>query len=378
MNKQLINRNQLFLFISGLSFLVACNNVEEPEKMDNNITLKVTADAETEPVPSKEGEDAADDPAIWIHPEDAAKSTIIGTNKKDGLAVYDLNGKEIHYYSVGNINNADVRYGFPLGKDSIDIVGGSNRSDNSILIMKINKRTGALEEVAARDFISDVKEVYGFCMYHSPVTGKYYAIANGKEGEVEQWELMATNNQKIDLKKIRVFNLESQPEGMVADDEKADLYIGEEMKGIWKYSAEPDSGNVGEFVALSDTSNQNIEYDVEGLTIYYASAGKGYLIASSQGNYSYAVFSREGDNEYIASFRIKDGLIDGAEETDGLDVTNYNLGLKFPNGLLVVQDGFNYENDSLANQNFKLVSWDKVAKLTEPNLIVDNNYQFLR
>jgi len=39
--------------------------------------------------------------------------------------------------------------------------------------------------------------------------------------------------------------------------------------------------------------------DVEGLTIAYGSDGKGYLIASSQGNSTFAIYRREGDNTYV-------------------------------------------------------------------------------
>ncbi|MBK7342416.1 MAG: phytase [Saprospiraceae bacterium] len=45
------------------------------------------------------------------------------------------------------------------------------------------------------------------------------------------------------------------------------------------------------------------------------------MIASSQGNFSYAVFERTGDNRYVGSFKITaSDRIDGAEETDGLDI----------------------------------------------------------
>ena len=40
---------------------------------------------ETQPVPHSG--DAADDPAIWIHPTNTAESIIIGTDKQGGLAV---------------------------------------------------------------------------------------------------------------------------------------------------------------------------------------------------------------------------------------------------------------------------------------------------
>lgn len=362
-----------YLFIIGTSFLFACNT--QTENIEHIVKNTITADLETTPVPAKAGEDAADDPAIWVCEHNINQSKVIGTNKKDGLAVYNLDGEQVFYYSVGKINNIDNRYNFPLNGDSVDILVGTNRSNNTLLIYKINKEDGSLEDIAARDIVSEVDDVYGVCMYESHVNNNFYAFLNGKNGVIEQYLLLATPENKIDVELVKTRKLDSQPEGMVADDENGTLYVGEEDKGIWKFGAEPNDTIPGKLIANSGHSNKFIEYDVEGLTLYCIQGGNGYLIASSQGNYSYAIFSRNGSNEYITSFRITDGTVDGVEETDGLEVVNLALGDKFPNGLLVVQDGFNYENDTLRNQNFKLVSWDKIAAVTEPNLVIDNSYK---
>ncbi len=366
-----------FVFSGVLLFLMLMSCTNTNEGPDKNIALNgdaITADAETEPVTSREGEDAADDPAIWVHPENPSQSRIFGTNKKAGLCVYDLEGNEVAFHPLGHVNNTDIRYNFNLGNDSvIDIAGATNRSDNSMFIGGINHE-GQLIEVATRAFKSSVDEVYGFCLYFDTTERKHYAFINGKDGKIEQWELFPTDNYKIDARMVRELHVGSQPEGMVADDEKGILYVGEEIKGIWKFDAAADGGSEKKFVASSDTSNKNIRYDIEGLAIYYAPLGAGYLIASSQGNYSYALFEREGENEYITSFSIAKGAVDAVEETDGLDVCNVPLGEKYPAGLMVVQDGYNYEGDSLANQNFKYIDWQKVAQLTQPALLIDTTF----
>jgi hypothetical protein len=84
----------------------------------------------------------------------------------------------------------------------------------------------------------------------------------------------------------------------------------------------------------------------------------GYLVASSQGNNSYAVYAREGDNPYLGSFRLSAANgIDATEDTDGLDLTNANLGGAYAGGVVVIQDGNNFPQ----RQNFKLVPWASVA-----------------
>ncbi len=336
----------------------------------------VTATIETDPVVAFLDEDAADDPAIWFNRENPAKSLVIGTNKKGGINVYDLSGKELFYYPVGLVNNVDLRYDFTLTDgQKIDIVVATNRSDNSIEIHRIDPQTGALMNLAARKIISEVGEVYGVALYKSASTGKYYVFVGGKMGETEQYELLASENNTVDANLLRSFNFSSQSEGMVADDELGYLYIAEEDCCIWKIDAEPTKSFNPIKLAQSDSTNPKLSFDLEGLAIYYAKNKKGYLIASSQGNYSYAIFEREKDNQYLGSFSIASGIIDGVEETDGLDVTNLNLGPQFSQGLFVVQDGYNYKGDSLKNQNFKLIPWEQIASLFEPALLIDAEYQ---
>jgi hypothetical protein len=108
--------------------------------------------------------------------------------------------------------------------------------------------------------------------------------------------------------------------------------------------------------------------DVEGLTIYQTRDHGGYLIASSQGDDTFVVYRREPPNAYLLTFEIAAGNgIDGVTSTDGIDVANLGLGDSFPGGLFVAQDNANPGG----NQNFKLVSWDAIARTAIPRLITD-------
>ena len=75
-------------------------------------TTQVSATVETDPVP---GGGDADDAAIWVHPSDPDRSTIIGTDKESGLGVYDLSGTQIQFVTGIQPNNVDIRHDFPLG-----------------------------------------------------------------------------------------------------------------------------------------------------------------------------------------------------------------------------------------------------------------------
>lgn len=357
--------NRIFFLAIMVAVVISCEFNRPSEgslKAGLHIKNTVEAEIETTPTPQTKRDDSADDPAIWINYENPERSVVFGTDKKGGLASYDLNGKELHYFPVGKMNNCDLRYNFPLGKDTIDILAATNRSTHSISIYKISEG-GVLDSIHSRTIVSEMQDdVYGMCMYLSAVDSSYYVFINSKAGEVEQWKLLAIGN-KIDAKLVRNFHAATQTEGMVADDGSGILYLGEEVAGIHKFDAEPDGPITGGLIALSSEKNPNIKYDIEGLTIYPTDSLNGYLIASSQGNYSYAVFERQGNNKYLGSFRIVDGTIDGVEETDGIDVTNFPLGNRFPKGMFVVQDGYNYEGKKLLSQNYKYISWEEIKNL---------------
>ncbi|MCT4644804.1 MAG: phytase [Carboxylicivirga sp.] len=331
-------------------------------RLQAKITHRINADYETPPVSSEAGEDAADDPAIWVNKNNPEKSLIIGTNKTAGLHIYDLKGRELQFIAAGEINNADVGYDFQFNNQKMDIVGGTNRTKNSVDIWQLDSDQLRLKEQPLISIPSSVDDVYGFCFYHDTKADKHYAYVNGKNGNIEQWWL---NNKTKDMKAelVRSFWVKSQPEGMVVDPVTNTLFVGVEEDAIYKFSALESADTTSIKIKDSDINNPAISYDIEGLSVYRISETEGYLIASIQGSFSYAVFDLCNQNNYITSFKITNGIVDGVEETDGLDVTNVALSPEFPNGILVVQDGFNKDGDQDVNQNFKIISFEKILML---------------
>lgn len=330
-------------------------------ELQSEIMNHVQADIETEPVQAGINQDAADDPAIL---KIGGKIYIAGSNKRGGIHIYDLDGRQIKYYDIGLINNVDARNVIHKN-DTFLILGGSNRSNNSIslLIMGVNNKYSPGEEV--HSIPTDLGEIYGFCMYKSSKNGQTYAFANCKSGRVQQWLIDFDPEGKPGGTEVRKMSVKSQPEGMVADDSTGLLYLGEEWAGVHIFDAEPDGDIESEFIEQSSSANLNISYDIEGLAIYRRDTGGGYLVVSSQGNFSYAVFDLES-NEYLTSFKINDGEeVDGVEETDGLDIYDGYVSEQFPEGILVVQDGFNYDGKTKKAQNFKIIDWRKIQAVID-------------
>jgi len=314
-----------------------------------------------ETAPVANGGDAADDPAIWANPANPAESLIIGTDKQGGLHVYDMQGKSVQFVGDGKMNNVDLRDGFKLGGKNVVLVTASDRTNKAVAIYVLDTATRQLINVANGIQATGLSDPYGQCMYRSAKSGRYFVYVSDPDGLVRQWELVATSGGKVRIKQVRDIKFSSQTEGCVADDRASTLFVAEEDIGTWKVTAEPVKR--AKPVAIDTVEgNPKLKDDMEGVGLYDLGNGRGYLVVSSQGNNSYAVYRREGDQAYLGSFSvIADAAkgIDGISETDGLEVSSANLGPGLENGAMIAQDGRNVL--PVETQNFKVVPWKAIA-----------------
>ena len=320
----------------------------------------VTATNETEAVLGSH--DAADDVAIWFHPDSPLDSIILASDKKIGISVFNLSGHKIYSYNGDPYNNIDIRYDLPTEKSKIDIIAATNVKKMQIDFFKISKTKDLLVKIPGSITLSKVS-AYGLCMYHHRQDNKYYVIATGRKGKAEQYEIWFHKN-KIKSRLTRTFPIPTKNEGCVSHDEHNVLYIAEEEIGIWKFDLN-NNNDKGKFL---DTikNNKNLVRDIEGLSIYHLDADNGYLIASIQGNSSFAVYDIKTD-QYLLSFKVKASKnIDELSYTDGIEIINMPLGKKFPSGMMIAQDDSNEDKGKEVNQNFKLISWSDISK-ADPN-----------
>lgn len=318
----------------------------------------ITPVLETPPVDGSG--DVADDPAIWVNATDASKSLVIVTNKSvsgtGGLHVYDLTGQQVSKAAEGSqMNGVDVRDGFALGTETVSLVGATNQSENSVDFFRVDETTATLTEVGS--VASSTPGIYGFCMYSSAVTGHLHAIATHDNGVVEQFQLDGSSGA-VTAELVRSLDVGGVTEGCAADDELAQLYLGEETVGVWKYSAEPEGGETR--TAVDGTgAGGNLVADVEGIEIWYGPSGTGWLLVSSQGESTIAVYARDSANAYQGEFDLLgSGAIDDTTGTDGIDVTSAPLPAPFEGGLFVAHD---QSRDGTPATNVKYVAWSEIG-----------------
>lgn len=326
-------------------------------------TVAVPAALETHAVATANA-DAADDPAIWapaagtsaLYKGVAIPGLIAGTDKKAGLYIYALDGSELGFLPEGLLNNVDLRGGVNVAGRPQVVLGASDRGRMGVALYLYDPAAAdPANAVRPWGFVkSDVVEPYGFCM--ARIGAELHAILVGKDGQVRQYRIEEANGQPSGTE-VRRFAVGTQSEGCVADDEAGQLYVGEELKGVWRYGLGPQAGVARTSVEAVDATGRLVA-DVEGTTLI-RDRGATYLLVSSQGDSAFAVWRVDGVAPvYSGRFEVTAaGGVDAVSGTDGLDAFSGPIGA-YPEGLVVVQDD---QNES-ATQNFKLVDWREVRR----------------
>jgi 3-phytase len=281
----------------------------QPASRRGGFASTVRPFAETPALVVGEGDEADD---VAIHPS----GYVIATSKNDrgGLEVYDRRARRRQWLQLGKTNGVDLRG---------TTVFASNRTRDSVDVLSFTDGRLALVRSFGVPF-----EPYGLCLFGDTVI----VTANG-EGRVEQYSLSGRLLRSLS-------GIRSQSEGCVADDARGDLYIAEEVRGIWKFDAAPTASTTG---TLIETVGDRLAPDVEGLAVV-----AGHLIASSQGDSSLAIYRRD---RFVGRVRVAaKGPIDRVTKTDGLDA---NAALD----LLVVHDNSNAGGKS---SNYKFVELSRL------------------
>lgn len=355
------------LLVVATLVLTGCGAKEAPPKPSSAPTptaestgvKEVAADAETQP--TRHSSDSVDDPAIWVNHKDPAASLVLGNDKQGALETYNLDGSLVqHIVSPSTFwGNVDVRQGVPLASGPTDVVAAAN---GGVRLYALNPDTRKLASLTVGGVPVDTGGGEGVCLYDNPEGGLSVFMVF-ISGHVRQLALEDDGTGHLTADTVREFDVGSEAEGCVVDDESHALYLSEENVGLWKYDADPDGGD--QRVMIDEVKPKGHQTpDIEGVTLVDDGNGRGLVIASSQapaGVSSYfAVFDRER-GDYRSAFRIGNGQkADGCSHTDGVAATAESLGPDFPEGLFVCQDDDNTTPGSAGKQDFKLTRLEKV------------------
>jgi 3-phytase len=301
-----------------------------------------------------------DDPAIWIHPTDRAKSLILGTDKDtDGaLYVFDLDGKIVN--RVGGLkrpNNVDIAYGFALAGKPTDIAVTTEREMQRLRVFSLPKMR-CVDRGDLVVFGGDKNRApMGIALYRRPRDGALFAVVGGKAGPAKgylgQYRLGDDGSGHVTMTLVRQFGRYSgkkEIEAIAIDAELGYIYYSDETFGVRKYPADPDAADAGKELAVFGTSG--FASDHEGISIYKLNDRSGYILVSDQQANQFRIYKREGEPGRPHEHTLVKTVPVSAIESDGSEITSLALGPKFPHGLFVAMSN---------GRVFHYYSWDQVA-----------------
>jgi 3-phytase len=314
--------------------------------------------------------DDADDPAIWVHPDDPSTSLIIGTNKvaapTGAVVVFNLDGAIRQTIAgIDRPNNVDVEYGLVLQGKPADIAVATERLKSRLRVFLIPADGSPLTDISSpagaailQGETGESAEPMGIALYRRPADGAIFAIVapkNGpRQGYLRQYRLEDDGTGKVKATHVRRFGTFSgskEIEAVSVDDELGYVYYADEGSGIHKWHADPDHPDAAR--ELAHFGLKEFAGDREGIAIYSMPGGKGYVICTDQieGNTHYHVYRREGGKAgpHDHSEMIK-CIRGGADSTDGLEATSRPLGPRFPAGLVVAMNS--------GPKNFLIFKWE--------------------
>lgn len=379
------------------------------------------------------GDGDADDPAIWVNARRPAASLVVGALKNAGLGVFDLQGRQVQQVAApappapghkpGRFNNVDIVHGLSLAAGRTDAAVTTDRGRDQLRIYAIDPAqaagpaplTDVTDPAAPLLFSANQQEVdtqrtaYGIAAFTGKDGEPYALVSREHTNRVALVHLLPAGD-RVSYALVRTLDLPTtftlpngtqfspcekpgdlaQSEGLVVDAEHDVAYLSQEDIGLWRVPADltgtpelidkaKQFGVPAVFDPAADECVVNgadpgfggthLTADVEGSTIVDTGAGTGFLIVSSQGDNTYAVYDRRDPTRFLGSFGVGagPGELDGTEQTDGLTATSIPMG-PFADGLLVVQDGRNTPDVTdpaggvIANTDFKFVDLGQLRR----------------
>jgi len=293
---------------------------------------------ETEPVAQD-----VDDPSIWVHPKDPARSLIVATVKRprpDGaLAVYTLDGKLVE--TVGNLdrpNNVDI-----LG----DICVATERLQRRLLVYRVSEAKPHLRLIGTIPVFEgeqgEAGAPMGIALYQRKRDKALFAIVSRKTGPADgylwQYQLQIRGN-KVSARKVRAFGAfsgQGEIEAVAVDPERELVYYSDEDCCVLVYPADPGHPQAARPAARF--AEQGFGGNREGIAV----AGPYVIVTDQLDPHSEYHVYRRSDWHPVAVWRGK------AQSTDGIEAVARPMGPRFPLGFLVAMNN--------AAHNFHLYPW---------------------
>lgn len=294
----------------------------------------------------------AHDVALWTGRETVftgARTTgLMILSGTAGLDVVNHDGTRLQHIPVRHLGDVDVAP-LPTETSHFTVLGASSRAPGSAGAVLFR-----FENVVGGQFArwgtvrTDIAEPTGFCMRQW--RGRLIAVVTGAAGEVRVFSISEGPNGEPVVHETHRSGLGSCISGCAIDAAAGDLYLSETAVGLWRYPLDPTSTEAPLLVQAME--GRRLRAPVEGVAVLDDSGR--YLLVSSRGDSSIAVWNISFDPLWVGRFIVPSGRVDAVTGTTGLDALGTRFG-GLSHGVVALQDSADE-----GGQNFKLVDWGVV------------------
>ena len=267
----------------------------------------VTADDETTPV--NDSGDAADDPAIWVHPTEPGQSLVIGNDKQGALEVYDLDGTR--HPADHHVNLVLGQRRRPSGRRRSTARCVTSWSATTPACGTYTVDPGTRQLVAIGDGTGTIPTGggEGLCAYHSAETGDLSVFVITRAGRVRQYQIHDADGDGLLQGTLeREFVVGLRGRGLCRRRPAAARCTSPRRTSASGGTARSPATVPARVLVDAVKPQGHLAYDVEGVTLAQTGARVRlpHRVRAERraGRQSYfAVYDRQ-TNDYLFSFRI--------------------------------------------------------------------------
>jgi 3-phytase len=313
------------------------------------------------------------DAAIWMNSADPNKSLVFASDRTQAMGrlySYDLSGQNLQSSNLlMQPGLVDVKTGFVLGGQTLDLVAVAEAGAALIRIYSIDRASGQLTDITGftdvfKDRTGDSAVPVGVALYRRASDNLGFVVVSPRSGPMTDYLYQYRLDYvagKINLTYARRFGEfstittpgDADVKGILVDDAAGYLYYTDKSFGIRKYLADPDAPNAN--TELTVFGQSEFAGDRNGLALYEKADGSGYLLSVDQtaSQSRVLLWSRAGVPGNPNSQPLVATLSLNADFIDGIAVTSAPLGSRYGSGLLVVSNR--------SGKNFLYYNWQEIV-----------------
>ncbi len=304
---------------------------EAPENKSKRPTLQPTAQTESPDLGS------ATDGAFWTLDD---RIFLLAAEGEGGLNVYATDGSRLSAQPGVTAGMVEV---LRDGQAEPRLAMVYDLASSQLSPWRISDTSGSLEALPAEPLpVND--ELTGLCSFRSRLSGSWYLYGTTDEGLLHHWELYHSDD-RWQARLLRTIPAGKGAGFCAVDPNDAQVYVGDEELGIWRFGAEPEADTTRELVDLVAPRGQLGE-EIKGVSIYSVRPDLAYLLVADAGEGYLSVYTLP-DGESVGALDIE-----GLSEAEGMAVLSTTGG-----GWLAIAD----EDQSDGASEYKIVPWSAVA-----------------